>query len=983
MATAVALVVAVGPGIGVPTPSTLSQATPTVRRHGMLSVGRAAAKHRSGAGACGDPWDATADAASTSGIPRGNIDWEVSERHTHVHDDARHSLMSGGLIVVGFLAAVLGVCLRSHWHDAAPIAVMSASGKRSGNGRRWEKVKRALETYQSWRGDLYVRRDFVVPVHPDWPEDLWGMKLGVTVHSLRNKGTYSTHRAELEEMGFDFDPQRTTHGWENVKCALETYQLLHDDLSVRYDFVVPAHPDWPEDLWGMKLGVTVNNIRNNGTYSAYRAELEEMGFDFDPQRTSHGWENVKCALETYQLLHDDLYVRHEFSVPVHPDWPEDLWGMKLGVTVNNIRNQGTYSTYRAELEEMGFDFDPQRIVHGWENVKRALLAYKSLCRDLLVPVSFVIPKDADWPEDLWGMKLGLTVYSIRNQGTYSTHRAELEEMGFDFDPQRIVHGWENVKRALLAYKSLCRDLLVPVSFVIPKDADWPEDLWGMKLGLTVYSIRNKGAYSAYRDELEQMGFDFDVQSTCHGWENVKLALLKYKSLRGDLLVPVSFVIPENADWPEDLWCMKLGLTVSSIRNQGAYSTYRDELEEMGFDFDSQSTAHGWENVKRALLKYKSLRGDLLVRQDFVIPENADWPEDLWGMKPGLTVSSIRNKGAYSTHRAELEEMGFDFDPQSTAHGWENVKRALLAYKSLCRDLLVCQSFVIPKDADWPEDLWGMKLGLTVNNIRNNGAYSTYRAELEEMGFDFDPQRTAHGWENVKLALLKYKSLHGDLLVPVSFVIPKDGYWPEDLWCMKLGLTVYSIRNQGAYSTYRAELEEMGFDFDSQSTGHGWENVKRALLKYKSLHGDLLVRQDFVIPEDGYWPEDLWCMKLGLTVYSIRNQGAYSTYRAELEEMGFDFDSQSTGHGWENVKRALLKYKSLHGDLVVHTGFVIPEDAYWPEDLWGMNLGRTVYSIRKRGTYSAYRDELEQMDFSFESQLGLFGDAAILGFDPGF
>ena len=53
MATAVALVVAVGPGFGVPTPSTLSQATPTVRRHGMLSVGRAAAKHRSGAGACG------------------------------------------------------------------------------------------------------------------------------------------------------------------------------------------------------------------------------------------------------------------------------------------------------------------------------------------------------------------------------------------------------------------------------------------------------------------------------------------------------------------------------------------------------------------------------------------------------------------------------------------------------------------------------------------------------------------------------------------------------------------------------------------------------------------------------------------------------------------------------------------------------------------------------------------------------------------
>ena len=586
MATVVALVVAVGPGFGVPTPSTLSQATPTVRRHGMLSVGRAAAKHRSGAGACGDPWDATADAASTSGVPRGNIDWEVSERHTHVHDDARHSLMSGGLIVVGFLAAVLSVCLRSHWHNAAPIAVMSTGGKRSGNGGRWEKVKRALETYQLLHDDLYVRRGFVVPVHPDWPEDLWGMKLGFAVYNIRNNGTYSTHRAELEGMGFDFDSQSTAHGWENVKRALLAYKSFHGDLLVPVSFVIPENADWPEDLWGMNLGLTVNSIRNQGTYSTHRAELEEMGFDFDSQSTGRGWENVKRALLAYKSFHGDLLVRQGFVIPENADWPEDLWGMKLGFAVYNIRNTGAYSAYRAQLEEMGFDFNPQRIVHGWENVKRALLKYKSLRGDLLVPYRFVIPENAHWPEDLWGMKLGVTVNNIRNKGIYSTHRAELEGMGFDFDSQSTAHGWENVKHASLAFKSLRGDLLVPVSFVIPEDADWPEDLWGMKLGLTVYSIRNQGTYSTYRAELEEMGFDFDSQSTGHGWENVKRALLAYKSFHGDLLVRTGFVIPENADWPEDLWGMKLGFAVYNIRNQGTYSAYRAELEGMGFDFDS-------------------------------------------------------------------------------------------------------------------------------------------------------------------------------------------------------------------------------------------------------------------------------------------------------------------------------------------------------------------------------------------------------------
>ena len=105
-----------------------------------------------------------------------------------------------------------------------------------------------------------------------------------------------------------------------------------------------------------------------------------------------------------------------------------------------------------------------------------------------------------------------------------------------------------MKRALLAYRLLCRDLLVRQGFVIPENADWPEDLWGMKLGFAVYNIRNNGTYSTHRAELEEMGFDFDAQSTGHGWENVKRAFLVYESMRGDLLIPVSFVIPENADW---------------------------------------------------------------------------------------------------------------------------------------------------------------------------------------------------------------------------------------------------------------------------------------------------------------------------------------------------------------------------------------------------------------------------------------------------
>ena len=62
------------------------------------------------------------------------------------------------------------------------------------------------------------------------------------------------------------------------------YKSLHKDLLVPRDFVIPSGPDWAKDLWDLMLGSTVNTIRNVGTYSECRAELEEIGFGFGLRR---------------------------------------------------------------------------------------------------------------------------------------------------------------------------------------------------------------------------------------------------------------------------------------------------------------------------------------------------------------------------------------------------------------------------------------------------------------------------------------------------------------------------------------------------------------------------------------------------------------------------------------------------------------------------------------------------------------------------
>jgi hypothetical protein len=49
----------------------------------------------------------------------------------------------------------------------------------------------------------------------------------------------------------------------------------------------------------------------------------------------------------------------------------------------------------------------------------------------------------------------------------------------------IAYGYDKVKAAFLQYKSLFGDLLVPDIFVVPVTEDWPEELWGMKLGACV------------------------------------------------------------------------------------------------------------------------------------------------------------------------------------------------------------------------------------------------------------------------------------------------------------------------------------------------------------------------------------------------------------------------------------------------------------------------------------------------------------------
>lgn len=152
------------------------------------------------------------------------------------------------------------------------------------------------------------------------------------------------------------------------------------------------------------------------------------------------------------------------------------------------------------------------------------------------------------------------------------------------------------------------------------------------------------------------------------------------------------------------------------------------------------------------------------------------------------------------------------------------------------------------------------------------------------------------------ALKTYKQLNGDLMVPTKFVVPHVRPWLERMYGMELGERLADIRNRDLYVLGREDrqkaLTSIGFDWDmkNQATDTKFSKITDALCCYKSIHGDVNVPPEFVVPansNDDPWPRYFAGMRLGKRVQAIREKGTYVTHspgrRAILDNLGFDWE----------------------------------------------------------------------------------------------
>lgn len=161
----------------------------------------------------------------------------------------------------------------------------------SANLKKFECTLQALVRYRELFGDVSIPIKYTVPMDDaNWKRELWGLKLGQKYKDILGREENEKKRALLRALDISCDKLRHRSGCR-VELAIQTYKSLYHRADSGYSdqptilriprqFIVPsADPQWPRELWGMKLGQRINNARNNNRFRAFHDKFRDLGID--------------------------------------------------------------------------------------------------------------------------------------------------------------------------------------------------------------------------------------------------------------------------------------------------------------------------------------------------------------------------------------------------------------------------------------------------------------------------------------------------------------------------------------------------------------------------------------------------------------------------------------------------------------------------------------------------------------------------------
>ena len=222
--------------------------------------------------------------------------------------------------------------------------------------------------------------------------------------------------------------------------------------------------------------------------------------------------------------------------------------------------------------------------------------------------------------------------------------------------------------------------------------------------------------------------------------------------------------------------------------------------------------------------------------------------------------------------------------------------------------------------------------------RKEALIAKRRAQLDQLGFDWDPRDSA--WEVMFAELERYKERFGDCDVPAKWTEnPELGSW--------VAIQRAFERRARLSAERKKRLDELGFNWVPRDSV--WETMFAELMRYRDKHGHCNV-------PDG-WAENPQVATWVGNQRAVQKRGKLSSARkVRLDELGFDWDAFDSV--WEMKFAELNRFKDKHGHCNV--------PAQWAQD---PQLGRWVRRQRvskRTAQLSAERKKrLDALGFDWE------------------
>jgi len=234
----------------------------------------------------------------------------------------------------------------------------------------------------------------------------------------------------------------------------------------------------------------------------------------------------------------------------------------------------------------------------------------------------------------------------------------------------------------------------------------------------------------------------------------------------------------------------------------------------------------------------------------------------------------------------------------------------------------------------------------------------------------------------------YHRIHGDLVIPGSFIVPSTNEYPKEWHGVKLAKHIYTMRWWQRHISQNkdrvSQLNKLSFVWERLQPR--WNLFVDALGIYRNLYGDVMVPATFTVPRSNDWPKACWDLPLGGIVQRVRLRHDYLIgdnaieRKQQLDRLGFVYDVSE--YKFQKFLKALKWFNrldrensassQLNSAIRVPSKFVVPDnDERWPSDLWNYQLGAKCMAVRQKKLYVKGHPERKQAleDIGFRRRSG--------------